>query len=259
MGNSVRRSPTALDQFEKCERQFYYQRVAKLPEVPSPHLSVGILYHAAIENMIAGYLDLRLLLSKHKSRPDWCDPGCSDEDLMVEIVRNLEKVAELREQLPVAYGERSVPLVEQWGKRYSCKIDYVSTHTPILEEGRVVGAKPGQCVLDWKTVGGARRRSASDAENSAQLALYCIETGSKAAAFVELPRKGGPVNVVLVEFDEYTLRRWEVFLEAQFFSMNSRGQDEREYKLAPRGHPLCSPRFCSFWDRCEGGGNVRTK
>lgn len=259
MGNTVRRSPTALAQFEKCERQFYYQRIAKLPEAPSVHLCVGILYHRAIEIALSGWEKggdaLREILMM-KGTPEWVDPGKTDEELAEEVSAGVTRVLALTAQLPVALDPAGCPLIEQWGKRYTCKIDYVSTHTPVVEGGRLVDTKPGRCVLDWKTVGGRRRRGQDDADNSAQLALYCIETGANNAAFVEIPRDGGPLNIVAAEFDDATLRRWATFLDAQFGAMNSRGPAEADFRLAPRGHPLCSPRFCSYWDRCCGGGAV---
>lgn len=258
MPNSVRRSPTALSLFEQCERKFYYAKVAKLPEPPSLHLCVGSLYHAVIEHWareegISGS-DIELLIARAKGAPDWVDPGISDKDLYEELLAGVLKVGEgVIEKLPVAPGPGGSPRVEEWGKRYTCKIDYVSTHTPVVESGRLVDTKPGLCVLDWKTVGGRRRRTPADADNSAQLALYCIETGAHNAAFVEIPRDGGPLNIVAAEFDDDTLRRWATFLDAQFAAMQSRGPDEAQFRLAPRGHPLCSPRWCPFWDRCPGG------
>lgn len=259
MGNNVRRSPSALSLFEQCERKFYYAKVAKLPEPPSVHLAVGILYHAVIEGMVRGpsfYMDdIRTVLAKVKCRPEWVDPGLDDEELCKEVVTALYKVSELHQRLPVAPGPDG-PRVEEWGKRYACRIDYVSIHTPVVEGGQLVDTKPGLCVLDWKTVGGRRRRGQDDADNSAQLALYCIETGAHNAAFVEIPRDGGPLNIVAAEFDDDSLRRWATFLDAQFAAMQSRGPDEAQFRLAPRGHPLCSPRWCPFWDFCPGGGKT---
>jgi PD-(D/E)XK nuclease superfamily protein len=258
VGNNVRRSPTALAQFEKCERQFYYQRIAKLPEAPSPHLCVGILYHNVIEQFVrAGEMHPAVVdeaIRDIRGRPEWCDPGKTGDELCSEIMAAIPKIAALVERLPVV-RQGSKPLVEIWGTRYTAKIDYVSTHTPVVEGGRLVDVKPGLCVLDWKTVGGRRRRGQDDADNSAQLALYCIETGAHSAAFVEIPRDGGPLNIVVAEFDDDTLRRWEKFLDAQFGAMQSRGPAEEQFKLAERGHPLCSPRFCTYWDRCPGGAS----
>ena len=255
MANNVRRSPSALSLFEQCERKFYYAKVAKLPEAPSLHLAVGILYHACIEQLARGVgADIHATIAALRRTPEWVDPGKTDNELGTELTAALIKVADLMERLPVAYdGDDEAPLIEQWGKRYACRIDYVSTHTPVVEGCRLVDVKPGRCVLDWKTVGGKRRRTAADADNSAQLALYCIETGANNAAFVEIPRDGGPLNIVAAEFDDDTLKRWASFLDAQFAAMQSRGPDEAQFRLAARGHPLCSPRWCPYWDRCPGG------
>jgi PD-(D/E)XK nuclease superfamily protein len=257
MGNSVRKSPTALKQFEFCERQFYYQRIQKLPEPPSLHLVVGILYHTAIERLVrAGTVsrtEVQLMIEELRKGPGWCDPGKSDEELCEEVMHAMVKVGGLVDALPVAKGPRG-PRVEEWGERYTCKIDYISTRLPVVKDGELVGVEPGLCVLDWKTVGGKRRRGQDDVDHSPQLALYCIETGAHHAAFVEIPRDSTqPLNIVAAEFTDLDLRRWGQFLDAQFGAMQSRGPDESQFKLAERGHPLCSPRFCPYWSRCPGG------
>jgi hypothetical protein len=61
------------------------------------------------------------------------------------------------------------------------------------------------------------------------------------------------IHVDVIRFDDYDLVRWGKFFEAQFAAMSSRGREEAEYKLAPRGHGLCSPTWCPYWDRCPGG------
>lgn len=247
MGNSVSRSPTALAQFERCERQFYYQRVLRLPEgPPSAALSIGTLYHAAIEQLVrTGEVSVDALIASARESSGWADPGCTDEALAAELVVALLKVDEVLKQYPVLIDDDG-PMVERRGKKYSCRIDYVG-------EG-----PEGRTVLDWKTTASKRRRSQADADNSAQLALYCIETGAHHAAFVEIPRDGGPLNLVASSFDDWELARWAAYLDAQFAAMNSRGPAEADFRLAARGHPLCNVRFCPYWSRCPGGGGGNT-
>lgn len=256
-GNAVRRSPTALKGFLECERRWYYQRILKLPEPPSIHLCIGSLYHAAIERMARqGQFTpdcAQALIATSRSEDDWVDPGVTDDELSKELVGAMGRVSAVLGKLPPVRDAEG-PFVERWGRRYTCKLDYLSTHTPVVEGGEVVGAEPGLCVIDHKVVFSRRRRSQGDTDNSPQLALYAVETGANHAAYLEIPRDGAPINVIVAEFQDDELRRWASYLDAQFKAMNSRGEDESQYRLAERGHPLCSPRWCPYWSRCVGGG-----
>lgn len=252
--NGVKRSYTALRQFEFCERQFYFRRILGLPEAPSIHLSLGILYHEALEGLSQGVIAkeaLPPLLAKAKASPLWVDPGITDEALIDEIWTNLGRVS--REVFKNGHGLK-VRKVETWGTRYCCKIDILAGNTPNLEDGHIIDFIDEPCVVDWKTKSGDKKRSQYATDLNPQLALYCIDLGVHNAAIIEIPRSPlQPLNTIVTRFDDYDLARWAKFFDAQFLAMNSRGAEEAEYKLAVRGHGLCSPRWCAYWDRCPGG------
>lgn len=253
--NGVKRSYTALRQFEFCERQFYYRKILGLPESPSIHLSLGILYHEALEALCKFLAidkdQIAALIVKAKGSPLWVDPGITDEALLEEIWVNLGRVN--REVFQGGKGLK-VLKVETWGTRYCCKIDILAANTPVIEEGRIVSFLDEPCVVDWKTKSGDKKRSQYATDLNPQLALYCLDSGVFNAAIVEIPRSPlQDLNTIFTRFDQYDLDRWAKFFDAQFAAMNSRGLEEAEYKLAVRGHGLCSPRWCSYWDRCPGG------
>jgi hypothetical protein len=260
-GNQVRHSVTALKQFEFCERQFYFQRILGLPERPGPQLAVGIAYHAAIEVMlfkeIVGLEWARDTaaagLAQAMSEKGWCDPGVSEAELLDEISAALRRLQPIIKMLPPVVREGK-PLIEVWCERFTGKVDLVSSRTPTCEGGQIISTADELCVVDWKTTAKPRGGGKFQKDHSQQLALYCLEFGCKNGCIVEIPRDVRmDIHVDVIRFDDYELARWAKFFEAQFAAMSSRGSDEAQYKLAPRGHGLCCPTYCAYWDRCPGG------
>lgn len=252
--NKVRPSFTALRQFEDCERKYYYRFVLGLEEEPGPQLAVGIAYHAAIELIQRGSALDRIgerAIAIAKTNKGWCNPGISEEELAAEIFHNMVRLAPTLAALPPQIIDGK-PQVEVWCTKYTGKIDEVCVGTPVLEEGRIVRLDPGICVVDYKTKGFTTKRYKKD--HSLQLAHYCRDVDARAGAIVTIPRDSREdIEIDVYTFSDADLARWGVYLDAQFAAMASRGQDEAQFKLATRGFPLCSPRWCQFWDRCPGG------
>lgn len=251
--NQVRKSITALKQFEFCERQFYYQRILKLPEKPSIHLALGILYHNCLERIALGKeltnAAILNLIAEAAASPLWVEPQITLDELAAEIQFNLRRVQQ--QVLP----HLCVQTAEVWGTHYCAKVDIVAGNTPVVEDGKIIDVLKGErCIVDWKTVSKLRSRSQYEVDQSGQLALYCLEFDAAAGAIIEIPRNPNQdLNVIVTRFDIYDLNRWRNFFDAQFAAMNSRGTNEAEYKLATRGHGLCSPKWCTHWDQCPGG------
>ena len=49
--SSMRLSPSKINTFRKCQREFYYKYIAKLPEQKTIHLFRGTLVHAILEDL----------------------------------------------------------------------------------------------------------------------------------------------------------------------------------------------------------------
>jgi hypothetical protein len=259
---AVKHSFSAYDQFANiCERRFYYKYKLRRPEPPSVPLSVGILYHEALaaimHNEAFEFAALRPMLEKIKKMPTWASDK-SDADLLKEIEVNLERVST---QIMPHLKPR---LIEAWATKangcagkYTAKLDVLSDTTPVVDKKGVISGSHSQpCVIDWKTVSAAPKRSGEVAGMSAQLALYCLETGVHNAAFVEIPRSPAvPIATWVTSFDDYALRRWARHLDAQFAAMDTRGDNPEAYKLAAPGHSLCCPKWCPYWAECPGGEN----
>lgn len=254
--NSVRPSFTALRQFEDCERKFFYRFVLGIQEEPGPQMAIGIAYHCAIELIQRGSgLDLigERAIALAKTNKGWSNPGVTEVELAAEIDANMKRLAPTLAALPPHVDAEGKPQVEVWCTKRTGKIDEVCAGTPVVEEGnRIIRLDPGICVIDYKSVGFTKSRFKKD--HSMQLAHYCLDTGATAGAIVSVPRDlRQDISIEVYQFTADELARWDKYLTAQFGAMASRGQDESQYKLATRGFPLCSPRWCQFWDRCPGG------
>lgn len=248
---SVKPSFSALDQFLNCERQFYFARILKLEREPSHYLAIGGLGHEVLADAAIGNrVDVRSKLARHKELTEW-KSDVPDDVLVRQLETILERVR--KEVLPYL----DVAAVEQWYRTpYLAKIDLLSNTTPLVDaHGKIVGKVTKPCVIDWKFKFSSRsRRDQESTDHSAQLALYCLQTGADTAAFVEIPREGGPTHTLVTNFSAYDLVYWRRYLDSQFAAVASRGEEEAAYRLAPAGHPLCRPQFCTFWRRCPGGG-----
>jgi hypothetical protein len=261
MGVNVRHSFSAYDQFANiCERRFYYKYKLRRPEPPSVPLSVGILYHEALSAALqepAAALDMDSFVERAKKTPMWAIDK-PEIDLVQELQTNIDRVR--RDVFP----HLKPRLIEAWATKangcagkYTAKLDVLSDTTPVVDKKGVISGSHSQpCVIDWKTVSAAPKRSGEVAGMSAQLALYCLETGVHNAAFVEIPRSPAvPIATWVTSFDDYALRRWARHLDAQFAAMDTRGDNPEAYKLAAPGHSLCCPKWCPYWAECPGGEN----
>lgn len=251
------KSFSALNQFMQCERQFYYRRIAKIPEPPSHYLAIGILYHEAIEALVHGRrnncgFDLNDLYNENVNKPSWSSPT-SKENLLREIEDNLCRL----EQDILDHFDLSQWTCEKFHK-YLARIDVLSPQTPVLNEaGKITGVIDEPCVLDWKVKFSTRnRRTQEDVDTSPQLALYCLLEGVNNAAFVEIPRsQRAPINILLRTFDDDELSYYSKYFTEQAKAVESRGRDESAFRLAAPEHRLCTEQWCPFWARCPGGGN----
>ena len=153
---------------------------------------------------------------------------------------------------------RSIPPLELRIKHdgVTVVLDCVSAWTPVTSpDGQVTGHVDHPCVVDWKVKFSTRERRTQDSvEESAQLALYCLESGYQNAAFVEIPRDvRAPIQTFVSRFPPDDLVRWRRWHDNQRAAMGTRGPDEAAYRLAEPGHKLCSATYCPFFSTCPGG------
>jgi hypothetical protein len=259
---------SSLDQFLKCERQWFYRRIKKLPEKPSFYLAIGNLYHEVLQWTVelglgpSGREDLiDRLFVEHASRPTWSCPT-KEEVLKKEIYTNVSRVQyEVIEPMRKAGADFEC----EKSHKYLAKIDLLTSMHPEVSMGEVVGVTDQPGVLDYKIKFSTyNRRSQGDADLSAQLAMYCILEGVSWAGFVEIPRSiKAPVNVIAKSFSAEELKWWERYLDSQTASVNLRrylhaNMSEKEleagFRLASPDSTLCSEKWCSFYNRCPGGG-----
>jgi hypothetical protein len=248
---------SSLDTFAKCEHQWWYKYVEKIPEGPAPQLVVGIVYHEALAYLLAE----RALPSDDMIR-DWFheqeDKPFWDQNLNVEIARK-EVLLTLRRVERELLSWFKADNVETWLPRrgqYTGKIDAILQETPVVDSGAIVDTRPGACILDWKTVESAAKaaKNAQYKDHGFQLAMYAVPLGIQAGCIVEVPRDGvSAINTTVYTFDDAFLRRVSNYVTQQIAAATSRKALEH-CSLAAWNNPLCSKKFCSYWDRCPGGG-----
>lgn len=258
----IRNSHSAKHQFLFCERQFFYRRVMKIAEPPSVHLAVGNLYHDlaadAMLNIEITPLLIKQRILQHKQKDTWCCP-VSDAVLIKEVENNMKRLVDdvFPHFTPMEDLATGQPLVERWERgTYFGKIDLVANETPVVDDRlQITGTEPEPCIVDWKTKSNLNNRKMFfDQSKHEQGTLYCLMREVKSVAFVEIPRDWrAPIHTLVHTYTTAELGRWKRYHDAQFAAMQSRGGKEEEYKLADPSSPLCSSRWCAYWDRCPGG------
>jgi hypothetical protein len=255
----MRLSHTAIDLFHQCARRYYWERVLKIREPDTEPLVVGSLYHKILERLTrnpAADVDEAVRVSIRDAAEALVRLEIDIDDLDLEIRENLTKIDF---NWIVAHKVGQAPLVE--AKFFNddlnlCGvIDLVNQHTPVPDAKGVVQSwiKDEPCVLDFKVVN-SRRKSQRDADLSAQLAIYCLETKVKTAGFYEIPRNlERPHHVRLKTFTDQELGEWQRWLACQCVGIQAiHPQGPEFFPMTKRSNPLCSQMWCPHWDRCYG-------
>jgi hypothetical protein len=247
---------SSLDTFSKCERQWWYKYIMKIPEGPAAQLVVGIVYHEALaylleKKTLPGSDQITSWFVEQSTKGYW--------DSSIDVTRSTEEILKVcarvkSEIVPYLRVEQ----IETWlprGGAYTGKIDAILEETPVVDSGAIVDSKPGRCIVDWKTVESAAKaaKNAQYKDHAFQLAMYALPLGIRAGAIIEVPRDGvSAINTSVYSFDDAFLRRGQRWLDTQIAAIETR-KTEDTCKLAAWGHSLCSPRFCPYWTRCPGG------
>jgi len=260
----MRMSHSKLRDWYTCPRQFYYKHVEKLPQPPSHYLVIGNIYHkviadllkarsivdleAAVEkHMEAASLSLKEFFSKQKIDILWSDIYQNCERLWTEVLAYLTPI-----EVEKYYRDA--------GMNVGGIIDCYSADELVLDQfGKVVGTQPGPAVYDWKIKFSVRnRRTDQDAEDSDQLAQYCLYKGCKTAAFVEIPTKlTARINILQVEYTDEELAQWKRYIpdcmeSVGYLAAAAVGRGEKMFPRTQRSNPLCCKNFCPFWSKCYG-------
>ncbi len=265
---------SSLDQFENCERQYWYAHIDGQEKPENETLLVGTIYHAVLAAYFCGpptgiqrFLDkaIEAELIAH-------GPELDALKISIPAVR-----AEMHTTLPALFHEviapaglrallspAGAPRVEhkfenpETGFRGTC--DLVSATTPVVNaRGEVVGAKPEPCIVDWKTktFTSRSRRTQLDADKSMQLALYSWEEDVFNAAFVEIPRGGSrDASVRVTHYTPGQRAMWVAYLTGQAAALRSRGTTKDAFKRASRKSGLCDPKWCPYYTDCLGTAHL---
>lgn len=257
---SLRLSPSKQILFSECERKFWHLHVGKdVSDQESEALVVGNVYHFVIAELLrAGTItELEPAVTKALAKYEkGLAPFFTDRQAdflfreVYEVCHQLHGEILVHLQPTVIEGYR-YDKVDNFGYIIDC----VSQTAPVVDQyGTVTGSEPGPIVLDWKIKSSLRhRRSDNDAKWSDQLSCYAVRTGTKRAAFVEIPRsKDARTIITQVNYTDEEFRRWALYHEDLRAAIRSRGQEKQAFKRCPRSNPLCSANFCPAWEKCYG-------
>lgn len=254
------------DQFNRCERQFYYERVRKLDtERGSIPLSIGNIYHEGLDvlcrhtraggevcpDIVRQCVDRGL--KKAQSDRMWQKPRML-EKLLKHCADNLEWVG--TKLLP---GLKIIE-VERWFRDkpgFIAKLDLYCANTPIEVSHGEFRFLDEPCILDWKTVMETSRRNDYKVKNDGQLAKYCWLRDVRRGVVCEMHKRGPvahPITFYNAEFTAEEIERWGRYWQTLDQTIRARDiHNEDEWKLSHPSNGLCCEKWCPFWDRCPGG------
>lgn len=256
---------SSLEEWENCERHYWYSKIDGQEKPTNETLEVGTLYHAVIAALIISPTGVKALPGLIEEKISLQKESLTKLGLSVPALR-----AELNQNLPALWHDVIVPgklkpLVDDAGPRVERQFantatgfrgtcDLVSATTPKANaRGAVTGSLNEPCILDWKTLTSFNRRTQRDADRSMQLALYAWEADVPNAAFVEIPRFAG--RDIVVRVTHYTpaqRRMWAAYLTGQKDALLSRGTARENFKRASRKSGLCDPKWCPYYGQCLG-------
>ena len=125
--SSMRLSPSKINTFRKCQREFYYKYIAKLPEQKTIHLFRGTLVHAILED---------LFKIKFKTFKAW-ETGNPFEWMEEQFVTGWKDKIEKHEWLKDVHTEEEIAAMK------------VETHDILLNFVKAVDKKLNEMV-EWK-------------------------------------------------------------------------------------------------------------
>lgn len=248
-------SPSMVNTYRKCPRQFYYSYCLQLQRRSNAFLAFGSSFHAmAEENYFQKKetqkdLPIDLLTDffrddlHYRDDVDWEEQEQSLDDTKDQGVKTVR-----------AYQEKVAPLIQPKLVEHTWNVEV--KNRPWSISGKIDLIDDNDMVVDLKTTG--RKLSKPRQEHVFQIGVYTMawrmQTGKddaqgrldyavrgKADTFSHQVNFGEDLGKrVLAEFDD--VAKWI----------------QREAWPGFRGHYLCSRKYCDFWDQCEKdcGGTV---
>lgn len=246
-------SPSMALTYLKCNRQFYYQNVAKLPRLASPVLALGAAIHETFrENAwqkINSGMDLSEPLLKNffaedleYREVDWSGQGLSTtKDQGVICVEE--------------YRQKMAPKVQPAFVEYAFNMEVKNRDWGIA--GKVDLITDKEVVIDHKTTKG--RMKAPRVEHVFQLGVYALAVKQQAWG----------ANVT-ARLDYYPRGKRDAYSHPVTFAPSlaknvlttfdqvAHGIQSEVWAANRTSNYLCKRRYCNYWNQCEidCGGTV---
>lgn len=249
-------SPSMVNAFRKCPRQFYYRYVEQLPTPSNYFLAFGSSFHRTLEE-------------------NYYQKVQSEKDLPLDLLTDFF-AEDLESQDNVEWGETTLDTAKDQGvalvRGYQYKVGFhtfpqLVEHAWTMEiknrdyniSGKIDLITTDDLIVDTKTTG--KRVSKPKLDHMLQVKTYAaawkhqtLMTPQVKARLDYCLRGKDEINSITVEIpDTATAEVLSIFDDVA-------GWIQREAWVPHRqGNFLCSRKYCSFWNQCEKdcGGVVK--
>lgn len=252
-------SPTAVDQYGHCGRQFFFSRILGIKMPPAIAMIEGSCHHEALK---------RNNLSKMKTGKDFklkkmikffremlADEtrGFKRKDWQGETINNITERAKDLLNNYLSKAPYILPIEAE--KEHNTKFGKVPVKLFIDLIARIKSVAhvcPGvvlkgdrKLVVDYKVV--ARSKSQRDVDRDPQLTAYAKAAKCRDVAFFSFIKTSRDIRVVVGKRTPQDIAIIEQWYRQIWESIKS--------GFFPLAHPLdfrCDPRFCGYWPICRG-------
>jgi len=250
-------SPSMVNKYRQCPRQFYYDYCLKLPRQGNAYTAFGSSFHRMAEENFwqkrttRKDLPLDLLTDFFAEDLEWAD----DVDWK-EQAESLDDMTDQGVKTVKAYQETVAPGIQPQVVEHVWSMEV--TNRPWVISGKIDLVTNDDLVIDLKTTG--RKLKTPKPEHRFQLSTYAMawkaQTGQhNVGARLDYAIRGKDEAMSLpVAFNHDTLAQNVI---SEFDDVAKWIQ--REAWPPSRGHYLCSRKYCSFFRDCEAdcGGTVK--
>lgn len=248
-------SPSMVNKYRQCPRQFYYDYCLGLPRMGSAYTAYGSAFHAMAEEnyfqkvRTAKDLPVDLLLDffrddlHYRDDVDW-----KEQDQTLDQTKDQGVVTVKAYQESVAPGIQPQVVEHEWSMEVN--------NRPWVISGKIDLVTDDDLVIDLKTTG--RRLKKPKAEHAFQLSTYAMAWKAQTRQH----NVSGRLDYAIRGKAE-TISLDVVTMDAQSIVStfdNVATCIQKEWWPVFRSHFLCSRKYCSFWTTCQDdcGGTVAT-
>ncbi len=250
-------SPSQINQYLRCNAQWYFRYVEGLKKPPASALVQGSSFHDALDVNFSQKVE-----TKKDLEIDVVQDAAAEafEKRAPEIEWDSDEKSEGIEKVKGRMKDETVGLVTVYHKDLSPKINPIASEKEfILETDQDYSIKGvidlidmNGTIIDHKTTG--RTPSEISADHALQGIIYCIANETSRYAFNYAVKNKTPKTVSLEAKAEMTDKEYVLEVVGRMDHAIKSG-----VFLPNRNSFMCSKRSCGFWQECESKYKGRVK